>query len=125
MLTENGKKWIAQNLGKKIGDRYCFDYNISYYWYNPDTGKEELKTNGTGGMVNILQMAKDLGKENEIYVRIGDKKFYYTDLKMGNDEQDLTLDDVKWVVDHDGYPAGEPQYCYSPTAPPPTTEEKG
>ena len=124
MLTENGKKWIAQNLGKKIDDKYCFDYNISYYWYNPDTGAEELKTNGTGGMVNILQMAKDLGKENEIYVRIGDKKYYYSDLKAGNDGNDITLDDVQWVVSHDGYPAGESQYCFTPAAPPPE-EEKG
>ena len=126
MLTENGKKWIAQNLGKKIGDKYCYSYDIEYYRYDSDLKQEVKESNGTGGAVGTLVGAKLIGKENEIYVRIGSKKFYYSDLKAGNDNQDVTLDDAKWVADHDGHPAGEPQYCYSPTTPPPpTTEEKG
>lgn len=125
MLTENGKKWIAQNLGKKIGDKYCYSYDVEYYRYDSDLKQEVKETNGTGGAVGTLVGAKLIGKENEIYVRIGDKKYYYSDLKSANDGNDVTLDDAKWVADHDGYPAGEYQYCYSPTAPPPTTEEKG
>ena len=90
---------------------------ITTHIYDPDEGKEKIETHGTAGMVNILQMAKDLDKENGIYVKVNDKKFYYSDLKAGNDGQDLTLDDVKWVSDHDGYPAGEDQYCVKIMAP--------
>ncbi|RLI85241.1 MAG: hypothetical protein DRP01_06605, partial [Archaeoglobales archaeon] len=53
-----------------------------------------------------------IGKADIIYVRIGDKKFYYSDLKAGNDGNDVTLDDAKWIAQHDGYPEGEEQWCF-------------
>ncbi len=120
-LTENGKKWIAQNLGKKIGDKYCYSYDVEYYRYDSDLKQEVKETYGTGGAVGALVGAKLIGKEDEIYVRIGDKRFYYSDLKAGNDGYDITLDDVKYeIVPYDGYPAGEDQYCYAPETLTPT-----
>jgi len=120
MLTENGKRWIAQNFGVKVDDKYCYSYDApTFYRYDPDTGTEVAET-GTARAVRTLVGAKLMGKENVIYVRIGDRKYYYSDLKAGNDGQDVTLDDAKWVAENDGYPDGEPQYCYSPTAPAPT-----
>jgi len=124
-LTENGKKWIAQNFGVKVGDKYCYSYNApTFYWYDPDE-KIERTDKGTAGALAVLLTAKLVGKENEVYVRIDDKKYYYSNLKAGNDGYDITLDDVKYeIVPYDGYPADEPQYCFTPAAPPPEEEEK-
>ena len=117
-LTENGKNWIAEKFGIKVGDKYCYSYDSpTFYWYDPDE-KIEKTDSGTANAVSVLLTAHLTGKESEVYVRIGDKKYYYSDLKAGNDGQDLTLDDAKWVADNDGYPTGESQYCYTPTAPP-------
>ncbi len=118
MLTENGKRWIAKNFGTKVGDKYCFTYSgINYYRYNPDTETEESKTGGTAQIVTDLVVANLTGTASKVYVKVGGKKFYYSDLKAGNDGNDVTLDDAKWVADHDGYPAGESQYCYAPETP--------
>ena len=69
-------------------------------------------------MINVLIVAKLVGKTDIVYVRIGDKKFYYSDLKAGNDGYDVTLDDIKYeIVPYDGYPAGEDQYSYAPETP--------
>ena len=126
MLTESGKNWIAQHFGKRIDDKYCFvDSGIVYSWYNPDTGEEVSESGGTGRIVSRLVMANMVGKTDVIYVKIGDKKYYYSDLKEGNDGYDVTLDDIKnEILPHDGSP-GEDQYCVTlapkPPKPTPTT----
>jgi len=120
MLTENGKKWIAQHFGVKIGDKYCYSYDApTFYWFDPDENTEKTDK-GTWKAARTLVAAKMAGVEDKVYVRIGTTKYYYSDLKAGNDNQDITLDDLDFVLNNDGYPAGEPQYCYTPTAPTPT-----
>ena len=51
------------------------------------------------------------------HIELNGKTYTYDDLKSANDGNDVTLDDAKWVADHDGYPAGESQYCYAPETP--------
>jgi len=124
MLTENGKNWIAENFGVKVDDKYCYSYDApTFYWFDPDTNTEKTGR-GTYEAARNLVVAKLVGKEDVMYVRIGDKKYYYSDLKAGNDGQDVTLDDLDFIDKNDGYPAGESQYCFTPAAPPPE-EEKG
>ena len=124
MLTENGKNWIAENFGVKVDDKYCYSYDApTFYWFDPDTNTEKTGR-GTYEAARNLVVAKLVGKEDVMYVRIGDRKYYYSDLKAGNDGQDVTLDDLDFIDKNDGYPAGESQYCFTPAAPPPE-EEKG
>jgi len=122
MLTENGKNWIAQNLGVTINSSYCYSYNQPlFYWFDPDTQTEKTDT-GTYKAVRTLVAANMAGVANTTYVRIGYKKYYYSNLKTGNDNNDVTLGDLDFILNNDGYPSGENQYCYTPTAPPPTPE---
>jgi len=109
MLTENGKKWIAEHFGKLIDTKYCYvssGINYTDPAGNPATG-------GTADVVMTLVTGRLVGNPR------GPNGETYDDMKAGNDGNDVTVDDAKWVLNNDGDPAGEPQYCFTPEVPPP------
>ena len=111
-LTTAAKDYIAEHFG--LSD--CFvRTGLSWTRYDLD-GTHTAETGGTVKLINRLFVTSITD-----YILIGTTKYYYADLKTANGGNDITLDDITWIAEHDGYPSGEDQYCIAvATTPTPT-----
>jgi len=110
MLTQNGKDWIAQ----KFGINNCYvDSGLTWTVYDTQ-GNSATYSGGTADIVGQLTMTQLIDR-----IVLNGVTYRYSDLKAANDGQDISYEDVQWIAQNDGS-AGEPQYCYQVTAPPPT-----
>jgi PGF-CTERM protein len=112
-LTTAAKDYIAEHFG--LSD--CFvRTGLSWTRYDLD-GTNTAETGGTVKLINRITETSIVD-----YIRIGTTNYYYTDLKAANGGNDITLDDITWIAEHDGYPPGEDQYCIAvATTPTPTS----
>ena len=108
-----GKEYIAINLG--VGD--CF-VKPGLTW--TAVAHDGATADESGGTADIVGRLVTTAVYKEIRVktpRVG--TYTYAMLKAANGGVDITLPEAKEVIaDHDGYPAGQDQYCYTPGAPP-------
>lgn len=119
MLTEVGKKYIAEHFG--IGD--CWVYSGFSFRTHYTDGTSDAETGGTGKIVSRLC----LPAVNERVVLSSPRTGTYrqADLTAGNGGHVVTLEDVRdIIVPNDGYPAGQNQWCVT-GAPTPPTEDTG
>lgn len=99
MITDELKDWLAINAG--IGD--CYSPGAIHY-----TDPDGIARQGsTGDVLNAFTVAHLVGKDDAIIIA----NTNYTQLKTINDNNDTTINDVKFAYDNDGDPAGEPKYC--------------
>lgn len=113
MITEAGKKWIAEHFG--VGD--CWVYSgLSWTTYYTGGGSDAE----TGGTAKITARLTNPAVNERVVLSSPRTGTYRTaDLTSGNGGNVVSLDDVKFtIMPNDGYPAGETQYCYTPGAPP-------
>jgi PGF-CTERM protein len=111
-LTTAAKDYIAEHFG--LSD--CFvRTGLSWTRYDLD-GTNTAEIGGTVKLINRITETSIVD-----YILIGATKYYYTDLKAANGGNDITLDDITGIAEHDGYPPGEDQYCIAvATTPTPT-----
>ncbi len=111
-LTEAGKRYIAENFG--IGG--CFVYSELTWTRVDKDGETTVETGGTVKLINRLTepMVVD-------YIIINSSNYTYAELKAANGNNDIDLDDITWMAEHDGYPPGEDQYCIAVTTTPTPT----
>jgi len=101
-LTTAAKDYIAEHFGLSN----CFvRTGLSWTRYDLD-GTHTAETGGTVKLINRIFVTSITD-----YILIGATKYYYADLKTANGGNDITLDDITWIAEHDGYPPGEDQYC--------------
>ena len=115
MITEAGKKWIAEHFG--VGN--CWVYSgLSWTTYYTGGGSDPE----TGGTAKITARLTNPAVNERVVLSSPRTGTYRTaDLTAGNGGNVVSLDDVKFtIMPNDGYPAGETQYCYTAGAPPPT-----
>ena len=106
MLTISLKNWLGANAG--IGS--CFAAaGINYT--DPDG---IARTGSTGDVLNAFVVAHMVGKDAVIIIAGTN----YTQLKVINEGNDATIDDVTFVYGNDGDPVGEPKFCVVVAAPP-------
>ena len=99
MLTTSLKDWLAANAG--VGS--CFaPAGISYT--DPDG---IARIGSTGDVLNAFVVAHMVGKDAVIIIAGTN----YTQLKVINEGNDTTVDDVAFAYGNDGDPATEPKYC--------------
>ena len=118
MLTEECKQYIARYLGEKVGDKYCFTDSTAKkvkYW----TVTDEEQLGSTLDAVVTIVLFSGYSYEDPVN-KVG--KITADTLKQKNGGNALTDEDIEWIRNHSD---GADKYCYSPTAPPPPTEEKG
>ena len=115
MISEAGKKYIAEQFGAKVGTKQCWVYSgLSWRQYAID-GTFVDETGGTGKVVSRVIGAVTDRIELKT-PRIG--TYRKSDLTTAN-AGEVTLIDVRdTILKNDGYPAGETQYCVE-AAPPP------
>lgn len=107
------KNWIASNAG--AGNCYTSS-GVSFI--DPDGIS---RTGGSGDVLNAFFVAHLLGKDtNAIIVSTN-----YNTLKTINGGADVSLDDVTWIYNNDGTPAGEARYCSGITPTPTSTTTPG
>lgn len=108
MLTKSGKNWLAEHAGFAN----CYQTSdITYYIESAIYG------GSTGDVANALYVAHLVGDDDGAITSDGKS---YNDFKIANGNNDMALDDVKWVYDNEGG-TGEVQYCI----PPPECEGRG
>ena len=118
MLTEECKQYIARYLGEKVGDKYCFTDSTAKkvrYW----TATDEEQLGSTLDAVVTIVLFGGYSYEDPVN-RVG--KITADTLKQKNGGNALTDEDIEWIRNHSD---GASKYCYTPTSPPPPTEEKG
>lgn len=104
-LTENGKRYIAQNFG--INN--C-NVQSGMSWNSIATNGDVVPESGaTASIVSRLVTTSVYDRIELTYPRTG--TYRYSDLQSGNDGQTVTLSDASWIAQNDGYPSGENQYC--------------
>ena len=116
MITEAGKKWIAEHFG--VGD--CWVYSgLSWRTYYTGGGSDPE----TGGTAKITARLTNPAVNERVVLSSPRTGTYRTvDLTAGNGGNVVSLDDVKNIImPNDGYPVGETQYCVTgaPPVPPP------
>jgi len=104
-LTEHGKQYIARNFGKEKGATYCFVDSGLSWTYEDIYGNTHDEEGGTAQVVSRLVITALVRS-----VTIHGDTYTYSDLKAGNDNEDVTLEDTKWIADHDSED-DEFQYC--------------
>lgn len=99
MITYPLKNWLADNAGVNG----CFVPSELTY-QDPD-GIE--RTGSTGDALNAFVVAHLVGKDDVIII----KNTNYTQLKVINEGNSISIDDVAFAYNNDGDPSGEPLYC--------------
>lgn len=107
-LTEAGKDYIATNFG--LGTPKCYVASGLSWSYLGTDGNTYPESGGTGQIVSRLVMTALVTS-----LTISGTTYTYADLKAGNENTDVTLEDAKWIAENDGDPATETQYCISVT----------
>lgn len=111
-LTTNGKNYIAQELG--IGN--CFS-SSGLSWTSVATdGSTVNESGGTASIIGRLVTTSVYSRIDLTSPRV--KSYTYNDLKIKNDNFDVTLADAQVIASNDGSPVGEAQYCSSGTITP-------
>jgi len=113
-LTEAGKDWLAMHAGS--GTPKCYVPSGLSWTYLGTDDNTYSETGGTAQIVSRLVMTA-LVKS----VTFNGVTYTNADLVAGNDGNVVTLDDARWVADHDGDPATETQYCIGITPTPAST----
>jgi len=111
-LTEAGTRYIAENFG--IGG--CFVYSELTWTRVDKDGETTVETGGTVKLINRLTEPMIVD-----YIIINSSNYTYAELKAANGNNDIDLDDITWMAEHDGYPPGEDQYCIAVTTTPTPT----
>lgn len=99
MITISLKNWLAANAG--VGS--CFAATGINYT-DPDG---IARTGSTGDVLNAFVVAHLVGKDAVIIIAGTN----YTQLKVINEGNDATIEDVGFVYGNDGIPVGEPKFC--------------
>lgn len=93
-LTINGKNWFAMNAGSGT-PTYCYvTSGLTYY-----DADGVIHTGGTVEVVASFVGAHLVNKDTAIIIA----NTNYTQLKVINDNTDLTIDDVTWVNNNSTY----------------------
>lgn len=103
MLTTNGKNYIAN----KFGLNGCY-VSSGMNWTYTSGSSIFNDTGGTGQLVSRLVMTSIVD-----YVTYLGVTYTYSDLKANNDNTNIGLEDVFWIVQNDGSPSTEPKFCVS------------
>ena len=120
MITDAGKKWIAEHFG--VGN--CWVYSgLSWTTYYTGGGSDPE----TGGTAKITARLTNPAVNERVVLSSPRTGTYRTaDLTAGNGGNVVSLDDVlNIIIPNDGDPAGENQYCYTAGAPPQPTGDTG
>lgn len=113
VLTQNGKDWIAQKFGI---DNCYVESGLTWMVYDTQ-GNSATYSGGTASIVGQLTMTQLIDR-----IVLNGVTYRYSDLKVANDGQDISYEDVRWIAQNDGS-AGEPQYCYQVQTPTPTPSQ--
>lgn len=105
MITIALKDWLATNAG--ISNCYS-STGIAYT--DPDG---IARTGSTGDVLNAFVVAHLVGLDSAVIKASTN----YTQLKVINENNDLTIADVAFAYNNDGEPAGEPKYCIGACVP--------
>ncbi len=106
MITDELKDWLTVNAG--IGN--CYAPGAIHY-KDPDG---IARQGSSGDVLNAFVVAHLVGKDDAVIIA----NTSYTQLKTINSNNDITINDVKFVYDNDGDPASEPKYCKGSTCTP-------
>ena len=114
MLSENGKKFLAEKAGKKVDNQYCFaEGGLTLIAY---TG-ERFDNVATYQVAGILFEQKTIGDhdaKNTVITDHGTYEFSYNDFRAANGG-DIDVDDVEWIKNN--------TYCFPiGVTPTPTVE---
>lgn len=115
MLTTSLKDWLATNAGistPSIGGGFCFS-STGINYTDPDG---IARIGSTGDVLNAFVVAHMVGKDAVIIIAATN----YTQLKVINEGNDATVDDVAFVYGNDGDPVTESKYCSGVPTPTPT-----
>ncbi|MCK4734747.1 MAG: hypothetical protein KAT65_20000, partial [Methanophagales archaeon] len=113
-LAEVGKDYIATNFG--LGTPKCYVASGLSWSYLGTDGNTYPESGGTAQIVSRLVMTALVTS-----LTISGTTYTYADLKAGNENTDVTLEDAKWIAENDGDPATETQYCIGVTPTPAST----
>jgi hypothetical protein len=104
-LTTNGKNYIAA----KFGISRCYVSSGLSYSYLGTDDVTYFETGGTSQLVSRLVMSSIV--QSITYLGT---VYTYEMLRANNSNTDVTLTDVQWITQHDGFSDIEPQYCVTP-----------
>lgn len=105
MITTALKDWLATNAG--ISNCYS---STGIVYTDPDG---IARTGSTGDVLNAFVVAHLVGLDSAVIKASTN----YTQLKVINENNDLTITDVAFAYNNDGVPDGESKYCIGACVP--------